>query len=153
MAKYNARGKKVKTKEGYILVYCPEYPKAKNGKYVYEHRLKMANYLGRPLEEREHVHHKNGNKQDNRIENLELLTNSEHHKKHWKEATQEERNRISKEAVAYQKAHKRERKMIYCACGCGRMLLNIDDHNRLRKYIHGHNSSRRGKRYDEQKQN
>lgn len=77
---YRARGKRVSTKEGYILVYCPEYPKAKNGKYVYEHRLVMANHLGRPLEESEHVHHKNGNKQDNRIENLELLTNSEHHK-------------------------------------------------------------------------
>lgn len=142
---YRARGKKVETKEGYILVYCPEYPKAKNGKYVYEHRLVMANHLGRPLKENEHVHHKNGNKQDNRIENLELLTNSEHHKQHWKEATAEERKRISREGTAYQKAHRRERKVIYCACGCGRTLLNIDDHNRERKYIHGHNKGRKKK--------
>ena len=39
---YEARGKKVTTNQGYILVYCPEYPHAYNGKYVLEHRLVMA---------------------------------------------------------------------------------------------------------------
>jgi hypothetical protein len=57
---------------GYVRVYAPEHPRAQNGRYVLEHRLVMEKHLGRLLGPGETVHHKNGIKTDNRLENLEL---------------------------------------------------------------------------------
>jgi hypothetical protein len=60
-------------KWGYRLVYRPDSPMAnKKSGTVLEHRLVMAEMIGRPLEKNENVHHKNGNRLDNSPENLEL---------------------------------------------------------------------------------
>lgn len=54
----------------------------KGGKFIYEHRWIMEQSIGRPLLRNEHVHHINGNPRDNRIENLEILSRSQHAKTH-----------------------------------------------------------------------
>lgn len=64
---------------GYRIVYCPGHPSAtlRNGLWAFEHRKVMADYLGRPLRENENIHHVNGRKADNRIQNLELWVSSQ----------------------------------------------------------------------------
>lgn len=62
---------------GYAKVLAPGHPTVSNkNRYVFEHRLVMEKLLGRYLRAGETVHHKNGVKDDNRPENLELWTSN-----------------------------------------------------------------------------
>lgn len=56
--------------------------KTPDGRNMLEHRWIMEQHLGRRLERWEQVHHRNHNRLDNRIENLELVTVSEHGERH-----------------------------------------------------------------------
>ncbi|MGI5245073.1 HNH endonuclease signature motif containing protein [Dactylosporangium sp. CA-139066] len=66
------------TPRGYVAIWMPNHPMAQKTGYLLEHRLVMAEHLGRILLPDEVVHHKNEIKTDNRIENLELLAKQEH---------------------------------------------------------------------------
>jgi len=69
----NWRGGRTKHKAGYLMVRVPAHPRARTGiGYVFEHILVMEALLGRYLLPDENVHHRNGVKDDNRPENLEL---------------------------------------------------------------------------------
>jgi hypothetical protein len=68
-------------RQGYVLVLNPDRTGHRD-RYVLAHRLIMERHLGRKLSPEEHVHHRNGDKTDNRLENLVLLTNQQHGRLH-----------------------------------------------------------------------
>ncbi len=68
--------------KGYIHIWLPRddffFPMASKSNYVLEHRLVMAKHLGRNLQSWEKVHHKDGIKDHNEYNNLEMTTNGSH---------------------------------------------------------------------------
>ena len=72
----NWKGGRSITTAGYVSLLV-------DGRRVLEHRHIMEQHLGRKLARNEVVHHRNENKSDNRIENLELLTKAEHSRRHF----------------------------------------------------------------------
>ena len=76
---------------GYIKVFCPDHPCASKEGFVLKHRLVMEQAIGRHLRPDEVVHHINHVRDDNRIENLMLMTASEHNALHARERSEKRR--------------------------------------------------------------
>lgn len=77
---------KRKLLNGYWIVYVPNHPGCMHNDshdgWEYEHRYLIERKIGRILKTDESVHHINGNKLDNNIDNLELMSRSEHAVRH-----------------------------------------------------------------------
>jgi hypothetical protein len=84
----NYRNGKRKHKDGYILVYSPNHPYKDSHNQLGEHRLVLEEYYTKKwgyrfyLHPRIAVHHINGIKSDNRVENLKMMTFAQHRKHH-----------------------------------------------------------------------
>lgn len=122
----NWDGGRTVTSHGYVMVKAPNHPDSHSNGYIYEHRIVAENKIGRRLESDEHVHHKNGDKQDNRPENLEVRHESEH-------LAYELRGEDSQQRLPGE-----ENPEIECACGCGETLKKYDKQGRPRKRLNGH---------------
>ncbi|KKM89326.1 hypothetical protein LCGC14_1249810 [marine sediment metagenome] len=77
----NWKGGRNKDPYGYMRVYKPDHPRADSRNYIFEHILIAEEMLGRPLKNGEVVHHINGVKDDNRMENLYVSENNSTHRK------------------------------------------------------------------------
>ena len=79
----HARPRKYHVKSGqYWYVRCPQNPGATKQGYMTEQRFTMEQHLGRLLRHNEIVHHINHDKYDNRLENLQVVSHSQHAKLH-----------------------------------------------------------------------
>ncbi len=109
--------------KGYIVVYNPDHPNANHHGYVLEHRIVMEKKIGRYLESNELVHHINGDKHDNRPENLMIVSRKYHPSLH--ETPKEDKNckLCGKKILAVRKngttfGIKQWSKFIYCSKEC-----------------------------------
>ncbi len=75
--KCSPKGMGTVTRHGYVQITNKLHPNSRKCGTMFEHVLVMSNHLGRPLFKHERVHHRNGIRCDNRIENLEIWSHSQ----------------------------------------------------------------------------
>lgn len=128
------KGKPSITSLGYVRINI-------NGKRILYHRYIMEQYLGRQLTKDERIHHINGIKTDNRIENLELIKNqSEHMKNHhtdkWK--TRKISPEYTAEEIAEIIARVAAPPRSYNICFCGKKFFskNLCNKHYAWAYVH-----------------
>lgn len=124
------RGGRSVASNGYVLIRKPEHPLADTRGYVYEHRLVAERMIGRALQPGEQIHHKDGNKQNNHPDNLQVMPSIHHHRVEHRVRNNGLRNPGE------------ENPLVTCACGCGSTFYKYDTTGRPREYVSGHNRHR-----------
>lgn len=76
------KGGRIVDKQGYVLLYKPDYPYHTYANYIQEHRFVMEQHIGRLLRPGEIIHHIDGDPQNNMVKNLMITNNSEHRRIH-----------------------------------------------------------------------
>ena len=129
----NWRGGRTITEHGYVLIRVgTKHHLADVRGYAYEHRIQAEHKLGRPLHPGEIVHHKDGNRRNNSLDNLEVVRGvAGHLLKH----------RIRKDLRRPDEPNP----LIECACGCGTRFQKYDAYGRPRRFVSGHNMCLKGK--------
>ena len=122
---YNWKGGRMKLK-GYIGILLPEHPLSNSRGYALEHRVIAAKKWGLGAVIGNVVHHINGDITDNRVENLEIVTNSDHMRMHKRTKTTTTRLKDEPNPT------------IKCACGCGNERLKYDTQGIPRSFLKGH---------------
>ena len=128
-------------KGDYMYALVPKHPYATKNGYVLHHRIVVENHIGRLLNVDEVVHHKNHNKFDNRIENLEVLNYKEHVRKHGLEHGRKwavlkcpicgKVFDMPYNKTVYQKYHNDPYKAQCCCRSCGCKLGRLKQLNRI----------------------
>lgn len=139
---------KVESQGVYRFVVVPGHPMADNRGRVLEHRYVMSEHLGRPLTADEVVHHKNENPLDNRVENLELMSNSDHNSLHRPPSFRELQCSLCNKPIVRQSWEIRS-ESVFCSRECQRSFSLALGRGKLRNDNHGSSGKyRRGCRCD-----
>jgi hypothetical protein len=121
------KGGRSVTEHGYVLIRVgKEHHLADVRGYAYEHRIVAEQKLGRALLNGEQVHHRDGNRSNNSLDNIEIVADMAHHK-------------LRHRRLVGRRSPDESNPRIECACGCGTSFFRYDESGRPRRFVTGHN--------------
>lgn len=112
------------TSNGYVRIWNPSHPLATKDGNVLLHRMVYFDHHG-SIPEGFHIHHRDGNKQNNKITNLQAISNSDHHREHHSEgdSMRNQYGECKVKPLEQRISHRKEQRAIPRQCPiCGEMF-------------------------------